>query len=745
MSNVVLAIIGILLAAAAVPMVLFYGGDAFSKRDAEAAAVAAMNVGNNVKSAYDVYYAQERRAPADLNELSANGTYLSKPTIPSTTGNINDEWFVDGRTRYFTIEIVDSDICNHINRYARRGTQILDRITGATGCAREGTVLEYFMALQRPRPTSNVADPDQTPTHPMPTPTPTPTPAPTSPVTPVYNPIWMEPSTPTQGGSSGGGSSSGGSSGGGTDGGGDSNTIIDRTDPTKPFIPKTDCSITPEATATPSQKTLWLNCYARDIIPAARWWIRSGRGENPSVQQLYDAGLLVRTPPAWPEINNISISNYAGSPYGSPAYARAAPANNKPRYLRIEMHATQDGLNNYYASADVPNKILNRDMAYYYILYSQPLYWPREYTKYVNREIEPKYYKSIPLANASLKEKGDYMGYTLRWFDWAARDALNNGAEYATVNFTAAGLSALGYNPPVLPDWPEAAQVELRTRTDQFGTGANGPGPNYFIRWNVRQPWAIEMNNHVVAANYGRARFDMYSDSYYTAYPKITHTLRDHNSVALAAINHVNGELTQIMRSVVSQNLLDRTSYDAGGGYTPNFNNYATGWDFAYYDDGYVYVMATITDQAQCETLRQLQGEGGDLNELKFAPEWCGRNESGLYYMIDATDQVRSMQRTTLWTELDRVVSDLKQKQVWGAQMYANNGGYQPNFRGHGQNLKFWEFSNGKRYVSVDVPKRFCSWFRMQIGQIDGAGEMRYDPEWCMDYSEGTRYMVEVR
>lgn len=114
MTTIILTIIGVLLAAIAALMVIFYGGDAFNSGTISARANNYINVGANFSAAVQLFKADGGNVGAlrSLNDLrggSPETDYLK--VFPSFDGATV---VVDGGS--FTIEGVNPRICSQINR-----------------------------------------------------------------------------------------------------------------------------------------------------------------------------------------------------------------------------------------------------------------------------------------------------------------------------------------------------------------------------------------------------------------------------------------------------------------------------------------------------------------------------------------------------------------------------------------------------------------------------------------------------
>ena len=95
MSNIILVIMGVLIAGAAAIMTIYYGGDAFSKYKEEAEAGRLVSEGAQIEAAVELYYRNKGRFPDDgdpMEELRASD-YLSH--MPKGTDYVTGDWIVD--------------------------------------------------------------------------------------------------------------------------------------------------------------------------------------------------------------------------------------------------------------------------------------------------------------------------------------------------------------------------------------------------------------------------------------------------------------------------------------------------------------------------------------------------------------------------------------------------------------------------------------------------------------------------
>lgn len=126
MTTIILTIIGILLAAVAALMVIFYGGDAFTSSSTGAHANTLQNAGTNVISAVSLYKAENGSAPATLAALTPS--YLKDS--PATAGAATGAQSFDGVT--YSVAGVSDEVCAKIN--TNLGVTPADLTSNKMGC-----------------------------------------------------------------------------------------------------------------------------------------------------------------------------------------------------------------------------------------------------------------------------------------------------------------------------------------------------------------------------------------------------------------------------------------------------------------------------------------------------------------------------------------------------------------------------------------------------------------------------------
>ena len=127
MTTIILTIIGILLAASAALMVIFYGGDAFNAGATGASANTLQNAGTNAISASSMFKIDNGGTPpTSLSALTANGVYLKEtPNLPQTidgTTNVpvqsisNITSTTSGVRVLYSVSNVSTAVCDRINK-----------------------------------------------------------------------------------------------------------------------------------------------------------------------------------------------------------------------------------------------------------------------------------------------------------------------------------------------------------------------------------------------------------------------------------------------------------------------------------------------------------------------------------------------------------------------------------------------------------------------------------------------------
>ena len=106
MTTIILSILGILLAAAAALMIVFYGGEAFTEGSVSAHSNTLENAGANVLSASMMYRLENGTLPTSLSQLVSGGRYLQEE--PDLMGIGSSSYIAGG---YFDVIDVSREVC----------------------------------------------------------------------------------------------------------------------------------------------------------------------------------------------------------------------------------------------------------------------------------------------------------------------------------------------------------------------------------------------------------------------------------------------------------------------------------------------------------------------------------------------------------------------------------------------------------------------------------------------------------
>lgn len=150
MTTIVLVIIGILIAAVAALMVVWYGGDAFGRSGATAQAQQLINAGQNILSAHQLYMAHNGAEPDSYAHLTSTNDYLAeRPAISDDLGTVDEDWIsLTGDGSSFAVANVPDEVCRRVNQSLRGDNDIPDTVTQVMGCmTRDGTNL-FYVRLQ---------------------------------------------------------------------------------------------------------------------------------------------------------------------------------------------------------------------------------------------------------------------------------------------------------------------------------------------------------------------------------------------------------------------------------------------------------------------------------------------------------------------------------------------------------------------------------------------------------------------
>lgn len=116
MTTIILSILGIILAAAAATMVVFYGGNAFGDSSIDATANSIQNAGQNVIAASSMYKFDTGELPSEVEDLAVDGKYLTEvPSVEGFARNYDIE-IASRHNRNYLIFPIDDEVCLKINQ-----------------------------------------------------------------------------------------------------------------------------------------------------------------------------------------------------------------------------------------------------------------------------------------------------------------------------------------------------------------------------------------------------------------------------------------------------------------------------------------------------------------------------------------------------------------------------------------------------------------------------------------------------
>ncbi len=126
MTTIILTIIGVLIAAAAVLFLIFYGGDAYSDSTAEAEAATMITQSTQINAAFDIYKAEKGKNPGNadgtgaLDDLVENDYLTQIPPRPANN-NYSPDWIIDYRLGMArtTLGRSDDEVANKVCEKAR--------------------------------------------------------------------------------------------------------------------------------------------------------------------------------------------------------------------------------------------------------------------------------------------------------------------------------------------------------------------------------------------------------------------------------------------------------------------------------------------------------------------------------------------------------------------------------------------------------------------------------------------------
>ncbi|WP_298844039.1 hypothetical protein [uncultured Salinicola sp.] len=260
MTTITLVILGVLLAAASVLFILYYGGDAFGNGRIEAEAGRLVGEGAQMEAALELYYRQEGHYPTSgdpVQELISAG-YLDYQPIGTRTMEV-DRWAIDYDGGMIRAKLGPTDHEESLNICLKARQQLdLPKANTATGVYRcDGSDSpDGRLGGREPCCIGEVAT--------------------------GGGPVDTGPQAPVR------------------------------------FTQPDICGAQPAANAAMNVRGTWLACYIRQVEAAADAWIDEGSGSFPSTKSLYDAGFLYSMPPSWPEISYIGVTRAWQRMHGAP-------------------------------------------------------------------------------------------------------------------------------------------------------------------------------------------------------------------------------------------------------------------------------------------------------------------------------------------------------------------------------------------------------------------------------------------
>lgn len=138
MTTIILTLIGILLAAAAALMTVFYGSQAFSSSNANAGAVTLVNAAENVSTAFRIFFVARHERPATISEMMP--VYLAQVPNLGATGVLSDNITSSSGAypgSFMRATNVTSSVCEKVNENTGNNsaaTALAGEMPGRVGC-----------------------------------------------------------------------------------------------------------------------------------------------------------------------------------------------------------------------------------------------------------------------------------------------------------------------------------------------------------------------------------------------------------------------------------------------------------------------------------------------------------------------------------------------------------------------------------------------------------------------------------
>lgn len=155
MTTTILATIGIVLAAAAALMTVFYGGGMYTDGAVTAKADTVTEAGKNILAGYNTYELRNGAPPSDPSDLlSSNGGVLSGMPSVSGIGDVEPHWVgLDrgrGLERAFAVRGVPDDVCGRINKLTGGSEEMPSAPSRDVGCYKGDNGVAVYYAFVGP-------------------------------------------------------------------------------------------------------------------------------------------------------------------------------------------------------------------------------------------------------------------------------------------------------------------------------------------------------------------------------------------------------------------------------------------------------------------------------------------------------------------------------------------------------------------------------------------------------------------
>lgn len=123
MTNVILGILGIVLAAAAALITIDYGGDYYVDAAQQGNAAVVMHAAQNVQTAFDLHVMRNNSEPSSVTDLLSTNSPVKRGFLASVpalggNGNFNMNWASGWPRKVFWVSNVPRDVCGAINKRA---------------------------------------------------------------------------------------------------------------------------------------------------------------------------------------------------------------------------------------------------------------------------------------------------------------------------------------------------------------------------------------------------------------------------------------------------------------------------------------------------------------------------------------------------------------------------------------------------------------------------------------------------